>query len=73
MTLGESLSHEQDERERLRQSYKTVRAYTGDNCNNPDCGRNRVIVYANGKHVCEKCHWDQSSHEYDHDHMDLFA
>lgn len=30
--------------------------YTGNLCRN--CGRNRVMNCANGKHVCEKCGWD---------------
>ena len=23
----------------------------------PNCGRHRVELWNNGKHICEKCHW----------------
>lgn len=29
--------------------------YTGEEC--PACGRVRVIRYANGYEICEKCEW----------------
>lgn len=53
---------EQAEEKRIRDGYRAF-DYTGEPCNN--CGRNRVMNCANGKHVCEKCHWDNDLNEYD--------
>lgn len=38
--------------------------YTGDNCVN--CGRNRV-EQSNLRKVCEKCHVNQETKEYEYD------
>lgn len=40
--------------------------YAGYECEN--CGRQRVLAYANGRHICEKCNWDQIAHDYASDH-----
>lgn len=40
--------------------------YDGTDCEN--CGRQRVLIYANKRRICEKCNWDQVSHDYAADH-----
>jgi hypothetical protein len=45
-----------------REGWRSPQGYTGDKCEN--CGRNRVLKCNNGKHVCEKCNWDQHAHKY---------
>lgn len=40
--------------------------YDGTTCEN--CGRPRVLLYANGRRICEKCNWDQDAHDYPSDH-----
>lgn len=54
---------------RLREDYGHVR-YTGDEC--PNCGRQRLEECANGKVVCEKCHWEPAINDYNSDHLTLF-
>ncbi len=46
----------------IRDGYRAA-DYTGKPCAN--CGRNRVMNCANGKHVCEKCGWDADENNYD--------
>lgn len=41
--------------------------YDGNDCEN--CGRNRVLLYDNGRRICEKCNWDQVLDEYAFDHQ----
>lgn len=40
--------------------------YDGTDCAN--CGRQRVLLYANGRRICEKCNWDQEQADYAADH-----
>jgi hypothetical protein len=41
--------------------------YDGTCCEN--CGRERVLLYEIAKRrICEKCNWDQDSHDYAYDH-----
>jgi hypothetical protein len=40
--------------------------YTGEPCEN--CSRLRVLLYENGRRICEKCNWDQAAHDYPSDH-----
>ncbi len=71
-SISDAMEQSDREDEKRRKAYTpTSKGYTGENCNNKDCGRNRVIPYANGKRICEKCHWDQDAHEYDGTHMDI--
>jgi ribosomal protein L37AE/L43A len=44
-----------------REGYRSA-DYTGNECEH--CGRNRVMNCQNGKHICEKCGWDNDAHEY---------
>ena len=37
--------------------------YTGKPCT--QCGRVRVEAYENGDKVCEKCHWNETTKEYE--------
>jgi ribosomal protein L37AE/L43A len=36
--------------------------YDGTDCEN--CKRERVLIYENGRRICEKCNWDQDSGDY---------
>lgn len=47
-------------------SRKLFSEYDGSDCEN--CGRQRVLMYANKRRICEKCNWDQVSHDYAADH-----
>ena len=38
--------------------------YTREECKN--CGRPRVELYQDGRKVCEKCHYNQETGEFDH-------
>ena len=40
--------------------------YDGTTCKG--CGRLRVLLYANGRRICEKCNWDQHFDDYASDH-----
>jgi len=72
--LSEAWEHSNREDREKREAYAPISdAYTGDGCNNPACGRCRVIEYRNGKKVCEKCHWDQDAKQYDGTHSELFG
>jgi ribosomal protein L37AE/L43A len=50
------------EAERVKRDGYRAFDYTGKTCNH--CGRNRVMNCANGKHVCEKCNWDNDTNQY---------
>lgn len=66
-------AHEDEDRrqrEATRQAYRP-QGYLAVRCSN--CTRSRVELLANGKRICEKCHWDQDKHEYDYVHLDLFS
>lgn len=54
--------HDRDEAAKRaeRDGYR-AKDYTGEPCEK--CGRNRVMNCENGKHVCEKCGWDNDAHE----------
>lgn len=70
MTLSELLDAEERELARKRDAYRWVE-YTGDDCNNPRCGRQRVGRVANGKRICDKCYWDQDALRYEGTYADL--
>ena len=38
--------------------------YIYKECNN--CGRYRIEIYADGRKVCEKCHYNQEEKKFDH-------
>jgi ribosomal protein L37AE/L43A len=40
--------------------------YDGTDCRS--CGRERVLLYENGRRICEKCNWDQAAGDYAVDH-----
>ena len=40
--------------------------YNGQEC--PNCSRQRVLLYANGRRICEKCNWDLDASDYADDH-----
>ena len=61
MSFTDELDKEMEARRKHREGYRAS-DYTGDPCNN--CGRNRVMNCVNGKHVCEKCGWDNIAKEY---------
>ncbi len=52
----------EDQAERKRLARFRAPDYTGEKCKN--CGRNRVMNCINGRHICEKCHWDADSNCY---------
>lgn len=59
---------EQKREDEIRAGFRAP-DYTGDKCKN--CGRVRVMNCVNGRHVCEKCHWDADRNDYAHDYPDV--
>ena len=55
-----------DREDKLREQYSSSE-YAGYACKN--CGRQRVLLCANSKHICEKCYWDQNSEEYSSEYV----
>lgn len=62
MGIMESYERSEESERKRREGYRATN-YAGENCKN--CGRNRVMNCANGKHVCEKCGWDADANQYD--------
>lgn len=64
---GENVTEEE-----IREGYRVEKVgYEEEVCGN--CDRQRVELCVNGKRICEKCHWDQDSGEYDGWHMEFFG
>jgi len=57
----DEIDREYLERQAKRAAYRSSN-YTGVDCKK--CGRNRVMNCADGRHVCEKCGWDNDKNEY---------
>lgn len=73
MKISEAWENSDREEQQKREAYTPVSlGYCENACNNPDCGRSRVIEYRTGKKVCEKCHWDQDANDCDFTHLDMF-
>jgi ribosomal protein L37AE/L43A len=57
------------EEQQARGDYAHIR-YLDMAC--PHCGRQRVEQCANGKVICEKCHWEPAVNDYNYVHLDLY-
>ena len=61
MRITEAMDAEYEAERKKREGFRAF-DYTGNACKN--CGRNRVMNCANGRHICEKCGWDADKNEY---------
>ncbi|WP_194723940.1 hypothetical protein [Noviherbaspirillum malthae] len=61
-SLADLVTEDQLADEQKQASWKPVSSdYTGQ-C--PQCARPRMLLCANGKHVCEKCQWCPEDNAY---------
>lgn len=51
-----------DQEESMREKLDWSGDYDGTTC--PNCGRERMLMCANGKRRCEKCNWDPEAGAY---------
>jgi hypothetical protein len=51
-----------DQEESMREKLAWSGDYDGTTC--PNCGRERMLLCANGKRRCEKCNWDPDAKDY---------
>ena len=70
MTFGPTPEEEAAEKA-IRDGYRAAKDGYEGTCEN--CGRARVELCRNGKLICEKCHWDQDTHQYDGTHREIFG
>ena len=54
--------------ERLYDEY-SAEEYTGKSCKK--CGRYRVLKCNNGKHICEKCAYDQNENSFSDEYREI--
>jgi hypothetical protein len=70
MTLGESMTKDQEERaEFLERQRAKCGDYTADAC--PNCTRHRIMFGDDKKRRCEKCCWCIEDNGYDYDLLDV--
>ena len=69
-TIKENITHqmisyeeEEKEQKEFEEKYGHVLHYTSDRCKG--CGRVRVELWSSGKKICEKCHINQDTLEYE--------
>jgi hypothetical protein len=63
VTVVISYEEEEKEEKEFREKYGHVLSYTNKRCIN--CGRMRVELWSSGKRICEKCHMNQDTKEYE--------
>ena len=54
---------EEKESKEFEEKYGHVLHYLSEPCKN--CGRVRVELWFSGKKICEKCHFNQDTNEYE--------
>lgn len=69
-SFGVTPEEESAEKE-LRDGYLAAKDGYEGTCEN--CVISRVELCRNGKLICEKCHWDQGTHQYDGKHREIFG
>jgi ribosomal protein L37AE/L43A len=60
MGIGDDIWADHARRDAEREAWEGD--YDGTYC--PNCGRQRIMLCANGKRRCEKCNWDPDASQY---------
>lgn len=63
----EEIREEEDREYEIKRDGWRFLGYCNPENGCPNCGRDRVGLYKNGKRVCEKCCWDMDRNTYDSD------